>query len=243
MYKQFAKYYDSIYGRKDYRTETESICKIVREYKISRGKDLLDAACGTGGHVQFLKKYFNITGLDLDKDMLKIAREKSPDVKFMRGDMRNFQINRQFDVIVCLFSAIAHVKTYAGLKKTLRNFFRHLKPGGVMIVEPFENPKTFILNQSHAAYVNKPGLKLARICVTKKRGSIAAFDFHFLVADKTRIRYFVDRQDLGLFDTKKVLSIMKNVGFRSKILKGGIMKHRETYLGVKNNAVVKHLKN
>lgn len=235
MYKQFAKYYDSIYGRKDYRRETESIREIVRKYKTSRGRDLLDAACGTGNHIQFLKKYFNVTGLDLDKDMLKIARKKLPDVKFIRGDMRNFHLSKKFDIIVCLFSAIAHVKTYTGLEKTFRNFFRHLKLGGVMIVEPFAQKKHFLVNQSHAAYVNKPDLKLARICVTKRRGNIAAFDFHFLVADKTRVSYFIDRQDLGMFETKAALKIMKRIGFKAKILKGGIMKHRETYLGIKVN--------
>lgn len=233
MYKQFAKYYDSIYSRKNYRTETENIRKIVREYKSSGGKDLLDAACGTGGHIQFLKNYFNVTGLDLDKDMLKIARKKVPDVKFLCSDMRDFRLNKQFDVIICLFSAIAHVKTYQGLEKTLKNFIRHLKPGGVVIVEPFENPDTFVVNRSHAAFVNKPGLKLARICISKKKGNIAVFDFHFLVADNNKISYFVDRQDLGMFETKKVLNIMNRTGFKSKILKGGIMKHRETYLGVK----------
>lgn len=233
VYKQFAKYYDSIYSRKDYKAESERIRAIIKEYKTSRGKDLLDAACGTGNHILFLKKYFNVTGLDLDKDMLRIARKKLPDIKFIRGDMRNFKLDKQFDVIVCLFSAIAHVKTYPGLEKTFKNFLRHLKPGGVVIVEPFENPDTFVLNRSHAAYVSKPELKLARICVTKKRGNIAAFDFHFLVADKNRVSYFVDRQDLGLFETKKVLAIMKHIGFKAIILKGGVMKHRESYIGIK----------
>ena len=234
MYKQFAKYYDSIYKWKDYKAESERIRALIRQYKTSHGKEMLDVACGTGNHIQYLKKYFNVIGLDLDRDMLRIARKKFPDIKFIRGDMRTFKLNKQFDVIVCLFSSIAHVKTYAGLEKAFGNFFLHLKPGGVMIAEPFENPDSFIVNQSHAAYVNKPELKLARICVTKKRGNIAVFDFHFLVADKNRISYFIDRQDLGLFETKKVMNIMKHVGFSAKVLKGGIMKHRETYIGVRN---------
>jgi ubiquinone/menaquinone biosynthesis C-methylase UbiE len=233
MYKQFAKYYDSIYGRKDYKTESEILRNLIKKYKKSRGKDLLDAACGTGNHIQFLKKYFNVTGLDLDRDMLKIARKKLPDVKFFRGDMRSFNFSKKFDVIVCLFSAIAHVKTYVGLEKTFKNFFRHLKPGGVVIVEPFEHRKHFLVNQSHAAFVNKPELKLARVCVAKRKGNIAILNFHFLVADKTRISYFVDRQDLGMFETKIVLKVMKRIGLKAESLKSGIMKHRELYIGIK----------
>jgi ubiquinone/menaquinone biosynthesis C-methylase UbiE len=111
LYKQFAKYYDSIYKWKDYKADSEKIRALIKRYKTSRGRELLDVACGTGNHIQYFKKYFNITGIDLDKNMLRIAREKFPDIKFIRGNMRTFRLNRQYDVIICLFSAIGHLKT------------------------------------------------------------------------------------------------------------------------------------
>ena len=70
VYKQFAKYYDSMYSWKDYKAESERIRALIKMYKTSRGREILDAACGTGNHIQYLKKYFNITGLDMDLDML-----------------------------------------------------------------------------------------------------------------------------------------------------------------------------
>ena len=233
MYKQFAKYYDSIYKWKDYKAESERIRALIRQYKTSHGKEMLDVACGTGNHIQYLKKYFNVTGLDLDRDMLAIARKKFPDIKLIRGDMRTFKLNKQFDVIVCLFSAIGHLKSYSNLEKTIRTFSSHLKPGCVMIIEPFVSEEQFLDGLLHADYVKEPDLKITRMCVSKRKGSIGVFDFHFLVGEKEKIKYFVDRQYLGMFDKKKVLSMMKNTGLNAEFLKDGLMKNRGLYIGVK----------
>lgn len=233
MYKQFAKYYDSIYKWKDYKAESVKIRALIKQFKTSRGKEMLDVACGTGNHIQYLKKYFHITGVDLDKDMLAIARKKFPDIKLIRGDMRTFKINAKFDIIICLFSAIGHLKTYSNLEKTIRTFSSHLKPGGVMIVEPFVSEEQFLEGLLHADYVKEPDLKITRMCISRRRGSIGIFDFHFLVGSNGRIKYFVDRQYLGMFNEKKVFSIMKNKGLKGKFLKNGLMKNRGLYIGIK----------
>lgn len=233
MYKQFAKYYDSIYRWKDYKAESEILRSLIKKYKTSHGKEMLDVACGTGNHIVYLKKYYNISGVDIDKDMLRIARRKLPDIKFIHGDMRTFKLNKQFDIIVCLFSAIGHLKTYANLEKAIKNFSRHLKQGGIMVVEPFVDQKEFLSGLIFADYVKKPDLKLARMSISKRKGNIAVLDFHFLVGEKGKIRYFIDRQYLGMFDEKKILNFMKNTGLKSKFLKNGLMKNRGLYIGVK----------
>jgi ubiquinone/menaquinone biosynthesis C-methylase UbiE len=233
MYKQFAQYYDSIYKWKDYKAESEKIRVLINQYKISRGKDMLDVACGTGNHIQYLKKYFNITGVDLDKYMLGIAKKKFPGIKFFLGDMRAFKLNRQFDVIVCLFSAIGHLRTYANLEKTIKNFSRHLNHGGVMIVEPFVSPEHYIEGRIHAYNMNEPNLILTRMNKSERKGNIGVFNFHFLVGENGKIKYFTDKQYLGMFEPKKVLTIMRNIGLKSEFLKNGLMKNRGLYIGVK----------
>lgn len=76
VYKIMAKYYDLMYSWKDYDSETQRLHKIVQEYKTSPGEDLLEVGCGTGGHVEYLKQYYEVSGLDLSQEMLAIAREK-----------------------------------------------------------------------------------------------------------------------------------------------------------------------
>lgn len=68
MWKELAKHYDLLYSWKDYEKESEVIHKLIGKYKRTEGNKLLDVACGTGNHIQYLKGHYNIRGLDLNKD-------------------------------------------------------------------------------------------------------------------------------------------------------------------------------
>jgi len=92
LYKKFAKYYDKIYEKMDYKKEAEFIKWAVKTYKCSPGNELLDVACGTGAHAHFLKNDFKITGFDINEEMLKIAREKVPDIPFIKCDMKKMDL-------------------------------------------------------------------------------------------------------------------------------------------------------
>ena len=143
MYRESARYYDEIYSYKDYKKEAEKIHRIIRKYKTNLGNSLLDVACGTGNHIQYLKPYYHVEGLDINQEMLAIARRKHPDIVFHKADMTNFNLGRQYDVIVCLFSAIGFVQNVPKLRRTMRSITKHLRPGGVVIVEPWLSPKVF----------------------------------------------------------------------------------------------------
>jgi ubiquinone/menaquinone biosynthesis C-methylase UbiE len=95
------KYYDDIYGAmgKDYAAEANTLHKLIQIHKHTEGNALLDVACGTGTHAGLLRKYYKVEGIDLNADMLKTARKKHPDIRFSIGDMRNFDLSRQFDVV------------------------------------------------------------------------------------------------------------------------------------------------
>ena len=87
LYEKYAAYYDKIYAYVDYEGESEFINWAVNKHKTSSGVELLDVACGTGSHALILKNNFNITGVDINENMLKIAREKVPEANFIHGDM------------------------------------------------------------------------------------------------------------------------------------------------------------
>src|SRR5687767_4019171 len=110
MFSKSAQYYDEIYisMEKDYRREASKAHEIIKKYKQSSGKSLLDVACGTGTHTGLLNKYYQVEGLDLDPKMLLVARKKYPKIRFHQGDMTDFDLGRQFDAIACLFSSIGY---------------------------------------------------------------------------------------------------------------------------------------
>lgn len=144
MFSRSQRYYDAIYSWKDYAQEAAYVRRIIAKHKRSDGNALLDVACGTGGHVPYLRDDFAYEGLDLDPEMLALARERFPEVAFHQGDMVDFVMRRSFDVVTCLFSSIANVKTEQRLQQAIANMARHLRPGGVLLVGAFFTPQEWI---------------------------------------------------------------------------------------------------
>ena len=142
MYNRSAMIYDAIYHSqgKDYAAEAQKICALIQQYKKSEGKSFLDLACGTGNHIVYLQEKFELEGLDNSREMIEIAQQKFPDLPFHLADMVDFEIDRRFDVIICLFSAIGYVATLPRLRQALNTIYRHIKPGGVTIIEPWFGP-------------------------------------------------------------------------------------------------------
>ena len=130
MFSKTAQYYDKIYAHKDYQAEAAYLQAIVERDTHAGRKTLLDVACGTGGHIAYLKAHYQVSGLDLDPGLLEIARRRYPDVPFYQGDMIDFGLGRRFDVITCLFSAIGYVRTIDNLNRAVRRMAQHLEPGG-----------------------------------------------------------------------------------------------------------------
>ena len=129
MYDRSAEFYDAIYSFKNYEKETAKLHELIQQHKRSPGNELLDVACGTGGHISYLKRNYSVEGLDNSPRMLRLARKKHPDVVFHRRDMTNFTLRKEFDVVTCLFSSVGHVKTRRRLDLAVLTMARHLKPG------------------------------------------------------------------------------------------------------------------
>src|SRR5437660_5427810 len=121
MFTKAARFYDAIYSFKNYGAEAEHLREIIDRNKLSRGKNLLDVACGTGAHLAHLSRHYTAEGLDLDPQMIAIARERLPALRFHHADMIDFSLGRSLDVVVCLFSAIGYVKTPARMREAVAN--------------------------------------------------------------------------------------------------------------------------
>src|SRR6185369_9558620 len=86
----YAAFYDLLYKDKDYKGESEYIDQLIAKFsqKDKSKTSLLDLACGTGKHLLELssKGYASLSGSDISKSMIDIARENS----HARGSQINF---------------------------------------------------------------------------------------------------------------------------------------------------------
>ncbi len=234
MYKKLAKYYDLIYHWKEYEKEAYSIKDLIKKYKKSDGNKLLDVGCGTGKHLECFKDDFSCTGIDINNEMVEVAKENVKDAIFEQGDMIDFNLKTEFDVILCLFSSIGYVKTYSNLEKTMLNFSNHLKKGGVLIIEPWFTKSTYWVGTPGMTTYDGKDVKIARVNTTKIEGDLSLMEMHYLIAEKDEdVIHFVDTHELGLFETDRTLEFMEKANFKSEFLKDGLMKDRGLFIGVK----------
>lgn len=201
MFTKSQRFYDAIYAWKDYAEEARRLKRFIVEHKRSAGNALLDVACGTGGHVPYLRDDFAYEGLDLDPEMLALARQRFPDVPFHQGDMVDFDLGRTFDVVTVLFSSIAYTRTLPRLRQAIATMARHVRAGGVLVIAPFLTPDAWNPGHPYALFVDQPDLKLARINVSAvdASGTVAILDFHYLVGTPQGVEHFSEHHELGLF--------------------------------------------
>jgi ubiquinone/menaquinone biosynthesis C-methylase UbiE len=234
LFDQSAPYYDAIYDAvgKDYKTESKCLRQLILRHKRSKGNNLLDVACGTGRHISYLKSSFNVEGVDIDRNLLAVARKRNPGFRFHQGNMLTFNIPKKFDAVTCLFSAIGHMTTLPKLRRAIRNMSAHLEPGGVLIVEPWITPAKFRQPSLQGILVQQPKLKVARIGRSLRRGRVSILDFSYIIATPKSTKYFRESVKFGLFTHSEYLASFRSAGLKVLYYRRGLI-GRGLYLGIK----------
>jgi ubiquinone/menaquinone biosynthesis C-methylase UbiE len=98
------------------------------------GLRALDFGCGTGRSTRVLRKLgFDVTGVDISEDMLRIARTTDPsgDYRLVPGDNLNQFVAGSFDLVLCAFP----FDNISGTMKTriFRDLRRLLSPAGAIV--------------------------------------------------------------------------------------------------------------
>jgi ubiquinone/menaquinone biosynthesis C-methylase UbiE len=237
QFYELAEYYDPINDWKDYRGDSDRIEAIARRFGRPGRTTWLDVACGTGRHLEFLRRRHPSMGVDVSREMLRYARRRLPGIRLVLGDMRNFRLDRRFDVVSCLFSAIGHLKTGHDVRMTFANFARHLNPGGVTIVEPWFPPAAFRSGLIHLRTYESPTLTIARLASSSRRGNRSIVRYHFLVGKSGRGVQHHEVTDVGLLlSRERLLRLMTSVGLEAHFLDRGLMPGRGLLVGVKAGA-------
>ncbi|MDP9017290.1 MAG: class I SAM-dependent methyltransferase, partial [Candidatus Eremiobacteraeota bacterium] len=188
------------------------------------------AACGTGAHLQYLQDEFSCEGLDLERSMLAVAAERSPHVPLHQADLISFNLGKKYDAILCLFSSIGYVPNVVRLKQTLITFARHLRPGGVVILEPWHTPEQWVDGHLNALYVDEPELKVARMSVSRRDRNVSIIHFHYMVGKRDGIRTFTEPHRLTLFTHEEYAAAIREAGFKTEFDEQGLSK-RGMYIG------------
>lgn len=230
MYEKFANIFDELYCAKDYASEADCLIRIIDQSLSPGEKTLLDVGCGTGMHISLLRHSYTCEGLDLSNGMLAHARKRNPSVRFHQGDMADFDLGHEFDILLCLFGSIGYMKTLERTQNAIDCMVAHLNPGGLLLLEPWLSPKDWKAGSVHAILIDEPQRKIARLSTSLTKGSLADVEMHFLVALPEGTEHFVEHHQLLLLDREQLKAMLEKSGLDVAYDPTGLM-DRGLFLG------------
>lgn len=198
----------------EYREETELYCKIMINHSKTKPKTVLHLGCGAGINDYTFKKHFKVTGVDISNEMLKIARELNPEVKYINGDMREIKLRTRFDAVT-IPDSIGYMTNLKDLSKAINTAYLHLNNGGILLIVAHIRDN---FRENNFVYTGK-----------KKDINITIFENNYitnkttyeatlvyLIRRKKQLDIYTDKHTIGLFSLTSWNRILKENCFSIK---------------------------
>jgi ubiquinone/menaquinone biosynthesis C-methylase UbiE len=215
-FRVFSKYYDHVYlEKKNYQEEAKTVREIIKRFEKKPSTALLDVGCGTGEHLKYFSSDFQCMGIDINRDMIEIAKKKVPNAEFKVANMMDFGLREMFDVIVCLFSSIGYGQNFNNLVRTLENFYKHLNEQGLAIVEPWIFKKDFIKGYAEITTYENEEIKFVRMATSKIEKSKWLIFMHYLIGEEGKIRHVQELHEMLAIDGPDYMKAFKSNHFRN----------------------------
>lgn len=96
-------------------------------------RSVLDGGCGTGRvAIELARRGLDVVGIDLDPDMIGLARAKAPRLPWVQTDLSELELPARFDAVVLAGNVIPFVARDRRAAAVIA-CARHLAPGGRLI--------------------------------------------------------------------------------------------------------------
>jgi len=139
MYQGFAKIYDDLMNDVNYENWADHYARLLSIYGIRGGK-VCECACGTGGlTLPLQRRGFQMTGVDLSREMLwqaaQKARKSGIAIPFVQQDMRALNLHRPVDAVLATCDGVNYLLTEEDLLSFFRAAKRSILPGGALVFD------------------------------------------------------------------------------------------------------------
>ncbi len=127
--------YEAVYHGSDH--EVPRMCEqLAVRHRANPVDSILDIGCGTGRDLSYLSlRVPDCVGVDVQQQMIDYARTSNPGVDFRVADLRGLDLDRRFDLVLCLGFGINYLQTNADLERGVAAFALHSRRGSLLILE------------------------------------------------------------------------------------------------------------
>ena len=222
-YRSLATQYSSLYdARRDGRAAA-FLHSLFRRFGGIR--ELLDVACGTFSiDLPLVERGYRVVGRDLSEQMIRVAKRNLRARRFTadvsQGDMRDLSVPHRFDAILCLGTAFNYLSEPADATRALRAFHRHLRPGGLLVLD-LTNFDAWIdqdpVNaRAEVDYRARDGTRIAVFAFNeqRRRRTVHVARFLTLVQQGNRIDIRFDEAPMKVWRKDEISRRLRQSGFR-----------------------------
>jgi len=138
--------YDLAFSYRDYDSDSQALLRWYKELtgRRSEPERILELACGPGRMLLALCPDGSYGyGIDISEEMCQFAKqladESGKNVCIDSGDMTEFALNKDFDLVVTMLNSISHITSAELLRRHFVCVREHLAPGGLYLIETTRN--------------------------------------------------------------------------------------------------------
>ncbi|MEF8938073.1 MAG: class I SAM-dependent methyltransferase, partial [Halovenus sp.] len=163
FFDEWAEFYDA-----DYRDQDIGDVDFYLELAREADGPVLEIGCGTGRvYLELLRADVDAYGIDISQEMLDVLEQKAAEAGLTphvrQADMRRFEPQREYALVIVPFRTFLHNITLADQQQTLRNLYRALGSDGQLalnffppnfeiICDTYGEPQTRVVEQGGDDY-------------------------------------------------------------------------------------------
>ncbi len=220
MYSEIADWWPLLSSPDEYEEEAGFFTRTLVEAVGEPPKTVLELGAGGGNNAFYMKKYFEMTLVDLSPQMLEVSKKLNPECEHAVGDMRTVRLRHEFDAVF-VHDAIDYMTSNSDLAAAVETAFVHTRPGGVVLFCPDHIRENFKPSTEHGGSdADGRGLRyLQWTWDPDPEDSRCTVDYSYLLRDPDgSVRALHDRHECGLFGAEEWKSTLRSTGFSSAIL-------------------------
>lgn len=229
-YSSLAAVYDKLNATVDYTAWADFIESRLEKYYLKRPLSILDLACGTGAMtVEFARRGYDMTGVDISDEMLSVAREKCDSQRFehkvllVRQDMCELELYGTVNAVICCLDSFNYLTDTSSLSRAFAHICNYLDTDGVFVFDMNAPAKFEKIYADNSYILEDDGILCAWQNFYNKKTKLCDFYLSIFKEDKDgRWERFDEVQRERCYSLRTVKKLLEKSGFELCELCGGL---------------------